>query len=141
MDVHHRARPHQTGPRLPRPNQRVIILCRATSPFAAALIGYTVSSLVVAGAALLREKERSSDRPGRGFLWFSSVGLCNGCAVLALYVALQHGPVTLVSPLVATYPLFTLVLTTIFFRGTRLELRRVAGVVTTVAGVAVLLSA
>jgi len=111
------------------------------SPFAAALIGYTVSSLVVAGAALLREKERSSDRPGRGFLWFSSVGLCNGCAVLALYVAHQHGPVTLVSPLVATYPLFTLVLTTIFFRGTRLELRRVAGVVTTVAGVAVLLSA
>jgi drug/metabolite transporter (DMT)-like permease len=111
------------------------------SPFAAALLGYTASSMVVAGAAFLRPSDRTPDRVGKGLLWFAIVGLCNGGAVLALYAALQRGPVTLVSPLVATYPLFTLVLTPMLFRETRLERRRVAGVVVTVAGVVVLLSA
>jgi drug/metabolite transporter (DMT)-like permease len=111
------------------------------SPFAAALLGYTASSMVVAGAAFWRKPDNSTDRAGKGFLWFAIVGLCNGGAVLALYAALQRGSVTLVSPLVATYPLFTLVLTLVLFRGTRLEHRRIAGVIITVAGVAMLLSA
>jgi drug/metabolite transporter (DMT)-like permease len=33
--------------------------------------------------------------------------LCNGLAVLLMYAALANGPVTLVSPLVAIYPLVT----------------------------------
>ena len=47
------------------------------------------------------------ERAAAGRLWFVGVGLCNGLAVLLLYAALAHGPVALVSPLVATYPLVT----------------------------------
>jgi drug/metabolite transporter (DMT)-like permease len=42
-------------------------------------------------------------------LWFGLAGVCNGAAVLAMYAALTHGPVTLVAPAIAAHPLFTLV--------------------------------
>lgn len=45
-----------------------------------------------------------------GALWFAAVGLCNGLSVLAMYGALEYGPVAVVSPLIATYPLVTLLL-------------------------------
>jgi drug/metabolite transporter (DMT)-like permease len=110
------------------------------NPFAAALIGYTVSSIVIAGAALLGEPRRATAGGRSGALWFAGVGLCNGSAVLALYAALQRGPVTLVSPLVATYPFFTLALTAILPGTARLAPARIIGLAMTVAGVALLLS-
>src|SRR5262249_27414379 len=65
----------------------------------------------------------SSPRSGsrrRGVLWFTAVGACNGAGVLAMYAALARGPVSTVSPLVATYPLFTLVLSALFLRAEKL---------------------
>jgi len=38
------------------------------------------------------------------------VGFCNGMRLLAMYAALNLGAVSVVSPLAATYPLFTLAL-------------------------------
>jgi drug/metabolite transporter (DMT)-like permease len=66
---------------------------------------------------------------------FAVVGTCNGIGVLALYAALARGPVLLVSPLVATYPLVTLALTAILFRSARISASLVVGVTMTVAGV------
>src|SRR5262249_53562833 len=63
------------------------------SPFAAVLTSYIVSSIA----------------PLRGHLWFVLIGLANGLAVLLLYAALANGPVALVAPLVATYPLVTII--------------------------------
>ena len=64
-----------------------------------------------------------------------------GAAVLLMYAALAHGPVTLVSPLVASYPLATLALSALLLKSVDLDLRLVAGVGVTVVGVAFLLAA
>ena len=71
-------------------------------------------------------------------IWFIAVGLCNGAGMLAMYAALARGQVSVVSPLVATYPLFTLALSALFLREERLGARVLAGVALTVAGVLVL---
>jgi drug/metabolite transporter (DMT)-like permease len=63
----------------------------------------------------------------------------NGAAVLALYGALERGPVVLVSPIAATYPVFTLALSALFLREERYGATLIGGVALTVAGVAVLL--
>jgi drug/metabolite transporter (DMT)-like permease len=109
------------------------------NPIAAVVIGYTVSSAVLILAALVpsRALERRFDR--RGALWFAAVGLCNGSAVLSMYAALGRGPVTLVSPLIATYPLITLLLTFRFLKRERVDARLVAAAAITVGGVVLLL--
>lgn len=110
------------------------------SPFAAVLIGYTVSSLMIA-ATVLRRARRAPLRLGFwGAAWFAVVGLANATAVLLLYAALAAGPVTLVSPLVATYPLLTLALTALLLPGAQIVARLALGVALTVAGVAILIA-
>jgi len=110
------------------------------SPFAATLIGYTISSIVVASVARARPGGWPSGYHRAGLLWFGCVGTCNSIGVLALYAALARGPVLLVSPLVATYPLVTLALTAIFFRSARISAPLVVGVAMTVAGVIFLIA-
>jgi drug/metabolite transporter (DMT)-like permease len=55
-----------------------------------------------------------------------------------LYSALARGPVLLVSPLVATYPLVTLAFAAVLLRSARVTMAHVIGVTTTVAGVMLL---
>jgi drug/metabolite transporter (DMT)-like permease len=107
-------------------------------PFVAALIGYTVSSVTIfaGNRAFVTRAGAALDR--RGILWFMLVGLCNGLGVLAMYAALNRGQVSVVSPLVATYPLFTLALSAMFLRDERFRPRVLLGVALTVAGVVVL---
>lgn len=108
------------------------------APFAAGLIGYSVSSLVLLAVAARAGALGGITR--RGAAVFAGVGLCNGLAVLLMYMALAGGPVSLVSPLIATYPLFTLVFGAVAIRATPLGPRVVAGVVLSVAGVMLLLA-
>ena len=108
------------------------------SPFAAVLIGYLMSSLVVTGVAAAGKTTLPSGNRRAGRLWFGCVGACNGLGVLALYSALARGPVLLVSPLVATYPLVTLAFAAILLRSARVTIAHVIGVTTTVAGVMLL---
>ena len=107
------------------------------NPFAAALLGYTVSSLAVWTATLGQPVTRKFHR--RGAAWFAATGILNGVAVLCLYRALNTGTVILVSPIVATYPLFTLILSAIFLREERMSKTLVGGVALIVTGVIVLL--
>lgn len=79
------------------------------SPFAAVLTSYIVSSLIIVGANRLQSRRFLAIAPLRGHLWFVLIGLANGLAVLLLYAALANGPVALVAPLVATYPLVTII--------------------------------
>lgn len=109
------------------------------NPFAAVLIGYTVSSVVVIAALTARDHRWPRKVTRNGVVWFSSVGVCNGLAVLLLYTALSMGPVVLVSPTVASYPLITLALSLVLLRTGRPTARQAAGVALTVAGVAGLL--
>jgi drug/metabolite transporter (DMT)-like permease len=105
------------------------------SPFAAGLIGYTVSSIVVAAASWNRWPSRWSRV---GILWFGCVGLCNGAAVMAMYAALARGPVSLVAPLVAVYPLVTLILSAVLFGRAQASAQLAGGVATMVVGVVLL---
>jgi drug/metabolite transporter (DMT)-like permease len=109
------------------------------SPLAAATIGYLVSACIVIVLRLSR-----TDRPLYNMLpgvaWFCAVGLCNGGAVLAMYAALARGPVVVVAPLVALYPLATLLLDMLVHRRS-VSSATLIGVPIIVAGVALLLAA
>jgi drug/metabolite transporter (DMT)-like permease len=107
-------------------------------PFVAVLIGYTVSCATIFAASRTLVPQRAAPLNRRGILWFMSVGACNGAGILAMYAALARDPVSVVSPLVATYPLFTLALSAMFLRDERFGPRVLLGVALTVAGVIVL---
>jgi drug/metabolite transporter (DMT)-like permease len=107
-------------------------------PFVAALIGYTVSCATIFAASRTLVPAHAAPLNRRGVLWFMSVGACNGAGILAMYAALARGQVSVVSPLVATYPLFTLALSALFLREEKFGPRVLAGVALTVAGVLVL---
>ena len=107
-------------------------------PFVAALIGYTVSSVTIFASSRAFVARSSARLDRRGVLWFVAVGICNGIGVLTMYSALNRGQVSVVSPLVATYPLFTLALSALLLREEKFDARVLLGVALTVAGVVVL---
>ena len=109
------------------------------SPYAAGLIGYTVSAAVILTAARMSGPRQPTDR--RANPWFVATGLLNGGSVFLMYTALAKGQVALVSPIVSTYPLFTLALSMLALRQDRVTPRVALGAVMTVAGVALLLAA
>ncbi len=104
------------------------------SPLAAAAIGYAVSAFVVIATT------RAARPSAAALAWFAGVGLCNGGAVLTLYAALAAGPVALVAPLVATYPLITLALVRLLPGRAPLPPAARVGIAATVAGVMLLLA-
>ena len=109
-------------------------------PLAATAIGYGASATVIllVGVAAGRGRLRTVER--RAVPLFAAVGLLNGASVLLLYSALAMGRVSVVAPLVAIYPLFTLAFSRVFLRGEPLGPRLVAGIAATVLGVALLLA-
>jgi len=111
------------------------------SAFAAALIGYVMSALTLLAVGIGRESAAIIPFNRRGWAWFVPVGLLNGLALLAMYAALARGPVAVVAPLVACYPLATLAFSRLLLGSGGLTLSAGVGVVITVAGVALLLRA
>ena len=108
------------------------------SPYAAGLIGYSVSAVVILTAARMSGPRAPTDR--RAMPWFVATGFLNGGSLFLMYLALVRGQVSMVSPIVAIYPLFTLVLSMLLLRQERVTPRVAAGAVLTVAGVALLLA-
>jgi drug/metabolite transporter (DMT)-like permease len=110
-------------------------LALVPQPFLAALVGYTVSAAIVfAFARWLAPAQRVKWRPG-GVGWFMLSGLGNGGSVLALYTALQHGPIAVVAPVAAGFPVVTYGASILLFPEERHGLRRLAGVALVVGGV------
>jgi drug/metabolite transporter (DMT)-like permease len=106
------------------------------NPFAATLFSYTVSGMVLFGtrpAPVQIDKRRAA-------LWFALAGLCNGGSVLAMYAALNAGPVTLVAPLATTSPLFAVLGSAVILREERFDRRLLFGVILTVIGAAFLVA-
>jgi drug/metabolite transporter (DMT)-like permease len=110
------------------------------NPIAAVVVSYTVSSAVLIFAALARAGGTIPDIDHRGALWYAAVGLCNGLAVLAMYAALGYGPVTIISPLIAGYPLVTLLLSRAFLGNEDVGPQLIAAVTGAVCGVVLLLA-
>ncbi len=112
-------------------------------PFAAVLIGYCTSATVLLLLDTLRAW-RSGRKPtvySKAIPWFVLTGWCNGCATLLMYTALKRGEVSLVSPIVATSPLFTFIVGAVILRQERLSWRLAGGVVLAVAGILLLVVA
>jgi len=109
------------------------------NPIAAVVVSYTVSSTMLIVSVLVRTRWTIPDVDHRGALWFAVVGLCNGLSVLAMYAALEYGPVAVVSPIVAGYPLVILLLSPAFLEGEHVGLQMIGGVTSAVCGVVLLL--
>ena len=75
----------------------------------------------------------------RGTLFFAAGGVFSAMGVLLMFFALGRGQVVVISPVLATNPLFTLLFASIFLRGMeRITPRIVLGALLVVSGVAVL---
>ena len=104
------------------------------SAFAAALIGYLMSSLVIWGVRLASGQRRPAGSRA-GVLWFMAIGVCNGVALVLLYLALGMGDVVQVSPVVALYPLITIGLNRVMHGDRSMGPRGLLGSLISVAGV------
>ena len=111
------------------------------SPLWACLIGYVTSSLVVLIVQRVRKGTFVVEASGPGRFWFALTGICNGLSLLTQFAALRNGPITLVAPVAAIYPLVTVLLSAIVLQYVRITPRIVAGTALTVAGVALVLIA
>jgi drug/metabolite transporter (DMT)-like permease len=109
------------------------------NPFAAVLIGYTASAVLITAIGLTRG-QRAADVPRNILPWFMAAGLCNGGAMLSMYMGLSTGSVAVVSTLAATFPLFALAFGTVLLREERITPRIACGVALSVGGVAILLA-
>ena len=107
------------------------------NPFAASLIGYAVSTAAVTAADRLR-RGAPAHRPRAALGWFMATGVLNGGAVLLMYAALAAAPVSLVAPVIAGYPLVTVLLSAALLREERLGGRIVAGAILVAAAIAYL---
>lgn len=109
------------------------------NPIAAGLTGYIASTLTVLTVERIRTGRFVTKAPWSGKMWFALNGICNGTGTLLLYLALGAGPVSLVAPLYATYPLFTVGMSAIFLGNVRITFRLIAGTALTVGGVILIL--
>jgi len=109
------------------------------NPFAASLIGYSVSSVTVVGASQIRRSKRPQPTK-HNIAWFAVTGVLNGGAVILMYAALNIAPVSLVAPMVATYPLATALVSAAVLRGEPLTRRMVAGASITVLAIVYLVA-
>ena len=109
------------------------------SPIGAGLTGYVFSSITVLVVERIRNGHFIVRAPLSGRLWFAVTGLCNGVGTMLLYAAVGAGPVTLVAPLIATYPLVTVALSALVLTNVRITARLVAGTALAVGGVILIL--
>jgi drug/metabolite transporter (DMT)-like permease len=109
------------------------------NPIAAGLTGYITSTLTVLMVERIRTGRFMARAPLSGKLWFAANGICNGIGTLCLYMALGAGPVLLVAPLYATYPLFTVGMSVLFLGNVKITFRLIAGTALTVGGVVLVL--
>jgi len=109
------------------------------NPVGASLTGYIFSSLTVLMVERIRNGSFVVKASRAGRAWFAVIGLCNGLGTLLLYAALGSGPVTLVAPLVATYPLITVGLSAAVLSDVKITARLAGGTFFAVTGVVLIL--
>lgn len=105
-----------------------------SAPLLAASLSFAVSGAISLTAYRLRTGSFPLALPRRGVMWGVLSGVCVSGAILCMYMALADGPVVIVSPVINTFPLFTLAFA-LGLREERLTPRVAAGVVVVVAGV------
>lgn len=102
--------------------------------FMASFSSYLVSFLLLAIACRWRDGQWLRLPPRAGLAYFSSTGLCIALGSGMLFAALLLGKVVVVSPIVGTYPVFTLI-ASVLVGDEPLRGRVVGGVALVVVGV------
>ena len=110
------------------------------SAFMAGVIGYSVSAIISLGVHAWRGGEWPAFHRRPGLLWFVGTGFVNGIGIMFLYIALRQGTLVVVAPMVATSPVFTLILTIAIFRQEHIDWRKLLGVALVVPGVVLIAS-
>ncbi len=103
------------------------------NPVFAGLVASTVA-LVLLTTRFLATGERWNCKPREAF-WFLMSGLTSAGGVYALNVALATGQVIVVSPIVASSPVFALLLAILVFRRENLNWRTIGTIALVVSGV------
>jgi drug/metabolite transporter (DMT)-like permease len=102
------------------------------SPLTAALVGSAVSCLLLVSRQAISRQPMPGSRQGYG--WFALCGVLNAIGLTGLNLALSLGPVSRVAPLIATTPVFTLLLGRLYFRNTAIGWPSVAAMVVIFSG-------
>ncbi len=110
------------------------------NPLAGSLVAYIVSTATVLTIERIRTGRFMTQAPLSGRLWFALNGILNGVGTLLLYLALGAGPVTIVAPIYATYPLATVALSAIVLTHVRVTFRLLLGTALAVGGVVLILA-
>jgi len=110
------------------------------SPLAATVIGYCASaSVLLAASAWRRDPASRRPRTPASIRWMMATGLLNGLGLMMMYMALKVAPVSTVAPIVATYPLVTVLLGGLVLHDEALNAKVLAGAVLAIAAVIYLL--
>ena len=107
------------------------------SPFMAGFCSFGVSFVVLAVVYRWRRGRWPGQVPSQGLKYFCITGLFVSLGIGLLYTALLTGTVTVVAPMVATYPVFTL-LVAAAVRDERVTAKVLTGVALVVVGVGVI---
>ena len=110
------------------------------NPRVATLICYLMSASVAITVGLLRTRGTAARFSPLGIAWFMLVGVGNGVATWAGIEAVARGPVSLVAPVVATAPLFTLAIGRVMLRSVAVSWQQAVGIALAVAGVVLLVA-
>jgi len=104
------------------------------SPYFASFVSFTVSFIGSVLIYRLRIGSLPFILPLRALMWSGLAGGLIAMGVLSMYSALNCGRVVVVSPIIATFPVFTLVIS-LLFRQERFRLRILAGMMLVMGGV------
>ena len=107
------------------------------NPFMAGFCSFGVSFVVLAIVYRWRRGRWPTQVPGPGLKYFCITGLFVSLGIGLLYAALLAGTVTVVAPMVATYPVFTL-LVAAAVRDERVTAQVLTGVALVVIGVGII---
>jgi len=104
------------------------------SPYVAGLVSFTVSFIGSVLIYRLRIGNLPFFLPRRGLMWSGFAGALIATGVLCMYSALNCGRVVVVSPIIAAFPVFTLIVS-LLFRQERFRWRILAGMVLVMGGI------
>ena len=105
------------------------------NPVMAGFVSIGVSFIVLGAAYRWRRRRWPGKVPRQGLGYFMTAGLCMALGMACLFTALMMGTVTVVAPIVAAYPVVTLLVST-GLGDERITTRLLAGVALVVVGVA-----
>ena len=115
-----------------------IALVEVPSPFFIAVVAYSVSFVLALAFQARTGRSAFATVPPKGVKWLLATGATFGVAVIVLNVALLHGRLVEVVPVLACAPLFTLLLGAAVFRETTITRRVAIAVLVVVPSVALI---